>query len=117
MQSKWLRSLAAFAAAMFASPLLAQPFNSSATPEIGHDLSPSLQSMANNVKVDQLCAQQPAQLLPNATGLTLDQNFCGYTPAPFPIFASDASGAAGPNHYFQTENFSAVIFDKTGKVV
>jgi uncharacterized repeat protein (TIGR01451 family) len=102
---------------MFASPLLAQPFNSSATPEIGHDLSPSLQSMANNVKVDQLCAQQPAQLLPNATGLTLDQNFCGYTPAPFPIFASDASGAAGPNHYFQTENFSAVIFDKTGKVV
>ena len=117
MQSKWIRSLGALALAMFASPLLAQTFNSNATPEIGHDLSPTLQSMANNMKADQLCTQGPAQLLPNSTGLTLDQNFCGYTPAPFKAFASDDSGAAGPNHYFQTENFSAVIFDKTGKVV
>ena len=72
----------------------------------------------------QSCAQQPPQLLPNSTGMTIDQNFCGYTPAPQPlcqggvcVIASDNSGAAGPNHYFQAENFSAVIFDKTGQVV
>jgi hypothetical protein len=63
-------------------------------------------------------------VLPNSTGITLDQNFCGFTPTPSTlcpggvcVIASDNSGAAGPNHYFQAENFSAVIFDKTGQVV
>jgi uncharacterized repeat protein (TIGR01451 family) len=108
--------------AISALPLFAQ-INSSATPEVGHDTSPSLRSLAGNVQNPQLCAQQPPQLLPNATGLTFDQNFCGYTPTPSsPIcttcaIASDDSGAAGPNHYFQTENYSATIFDKAGQVV
>jgi uncharacterized repeat protein (TIGR01451 family) len=106
--------------AIFASPLIAQ-INSSATPEIGHDTSLPLRTLAGNVQNPQSCAQQPAQVLPNSTGITLDQNFCGFTPTPSPlgngVIASDNSGAAGSNHYFQTENYSAVIFDKTGQVV
>jgi uncharacterized repeat protein (TIGR01451 family) len=108
-------------AAMAATPASAQPFSSSAVAELGHDTSPTLQSLANNVKIQQLCAQAPSQLLPNSTGLTIDQDFCGYTPTPSPlpggVIASDNSGAAGPNNYFQTENYSAVIFDKKGQVV
>jgi len=107
-----------------ARPASAQPFFSSAVAELGHDTSPSLKSLANNVKTPQVCAQAPSQLLPNSTGITIDQNFCGYTPTPSTlcpggvcVIASDNSGAAGPNHYFQAENFSAVIFDKTGQVV
>src|SRR5262249_26030136 len=121
-QNNWLYSLGAIAMAMSASPLLAQ-IHSSATPEIRHDVSPSLHNLANNVSNPQSCAQQPAQLLPNSTGLSIGQNFCGYTPKPSsPIcttcaIASDDSGAAGPNHYFQTENYSATIFDKAGQVV
>jgi uncharacterized repeat protein (TIGR01451 family) len=105
-------------------PALAQIY-SSATAEIGHDTSLSLKTLAGNVKIPQSCAQQPPQLLPNPTGLSIDQDFCGYMPVPMPlcpndncgVTASDNSGAAGPNHYFQTENFSAIIFDKTGQVV
>lgn len=109
--------------AIYVSPISAQ-VNSSAIPEVGHDTSPSLQSLANNVQIPQTCAQLSAQLLPNSTGLALDQNFCGYNPAPSPcpngncgVIASDNSGAAGPDHYFQTENYAATIFDKTGNVV
>lgn len=111
-----------FAAA--ARPASAQPFSSSAVAEIGHDTSPTLKSLANNVTTAQVCAQAPSQLLPNSTGLTIDRNFCGFTPTPQPlcpqgncVIASDNSGAPGPNHYFQVENFSGIIFDKTGQVV
>ena len=107
-----------------ASPPPPPPFTSNATAEIGHDTSPALKTLAGNVVNSQSCAQQPSQLLPNSTGITLDQNFCGFTPTPSTlcpggvcVIASDNSGAAGPNHYFQAENFSAVIFDKTGQVV
>ena len=106
-----------------ASPPPPPPYSSNATSEIGHDTSPSLKTLAGNVVNTQSCAQQPPQLLPNSTGITIDQNFCGYTPTPQPlcsggvcVIASDNSGAAGPNHYFQAENYSAVIFDKTGQV-
>ena len=120
MQLTCLRFLGVVALVVPASPLLAQ-INSSATPEIGHDTSLPLRTLAKNVQNPQACAQQPAQLLPNSTGLAIEQNFCGYTPTPSPlpggVIASDDSGAAGPNHYFQTENYSAVIFDKTGQVV
>lgn len=116
--------LASGIAGTAASPPPPPPYSSNATSEIGHDTSPSLATLAGNVINTQSCAQQPPQLLPNSTGLTLDQNFCGYTPAPQPlcqggvcVIASDNSGAAGPNHYFQAENFSAVIFNKTGQVV
>src|SRR6266851_2199411 len=99
---------------------LGQTYSNSATAEVGHDTSLPLQSLANS-SGSTSCPQQPAQLLPNATGLSIDQNFCGYTPAPKPlpggVIASDDSGAAGLNHYFQTENYSAAIFDKTGQVV
>jgi uncharacterized repeat protein (TIGR01451 family) len=122
MKGTWLRILGATALALSSSPLLAQ-INSSAISEIGHDTSPSLKSLAGNVKSPQVCPQQPPQLLANPTGLSIDQNFCGYTPTPSsPIcttcaIASDDSGAAGPNNYFQTENYSATIFDKAGQVV
>ena len=110
--------------AIYVPPGFAQ-VNSNAILEIGHDTSPSLKTLAGNVKDPQLCAQLPPQSLPNATGLALDQNFCGYnhpTQECSPdgcggVVASDNSGAAGPNHYFQTENYSATIFDKTGQVV
>jgi uncharacterized repeat protein (TIGR01451 family) len=103
-----------------APPALPQIY-SNATAEIGHDISPeTLQNLAN-ISGSTLCPQQPAQLLPNATGLSIDQNFCGYIPMPAPLdggaIASDDSGAVGPNHYFQTENYFATIFDKTGRVV
>ncbi|HEU4939615.1 MAG TPA: DUF11 domain-containing protein [Vicinamibacterales bacterium] len=116
--------LAVATVVIIASPAFAQPFNSTAIAEVGHDTSPTLESMTGGGKNTQSCAQQPAQVLPNATGITIDQNFCGYTPAPQTlcsggvcVIASDNSGAAGPNHYFQHENYSAVIFDKTGQVV
>ncbi len=116
--------LFALGIAAAARPASAQPFFSSAVAELGHDTSPSLKSLANNVKNPQVCAQAPSQLLPNSTGITIDQNFCGYTPTPSAlcpmgncVIASDNSGAPGPNHYFQVENFSGVIFDKTGQVV
>ena len=69
--------------AIYVSPISAQ-VNSSAILEVGHDTSPSLQNLANNVQVPQTCAQLSAQMLPNSTGLALDQNFCGYNPAPSP---------------------------------
>jgi uncharacterized repeat protein (TIGR01451 family) len=55
-----------------------------------------------------------------STGPSLVTGFPGYaTPAgqmgtPWP---TDASGAAGPNHYMQTVNFSAVIYDKAGNII
>jgi uncharacterized repeat protein (TIGR01451 family) len=106
----------------WAPPAIAQSYSSNAVAEVGHDTSPSLQSLANNVQDPQTCAQLPPQSLVNSTGLALDRNFCGFTPTgPLPgesgARASDNSGAAGPDHYFQTENFSAVIFDKSGQVV
>jgi uncharacterized repeat protein (TIGR01451 family) len=114
---------AAFAGSS-APPAFAQPFNANAVAEIGHDTSPTLESITSGVKATQSCAQQPPQVLPNSTGIALDQNFCGYTPTPSTlcsggvcVIASDNSGAAGPNHYFQHENFAAVIFDKSGQVV
>jgi uncharacterized repeat protein (TIGR01451 family) len=107
-----------------ASPPPPPSYSSNATAEIGHDTSPSLKILASNVVNPQSCAQQPPQLLPNSTGITIDQNFCGYTPTPQTlcpggvcVIASDNSGAAGPNHYVQAENYSAVIFDKAGQVV
>jgi uncharacterized repeat protein (TIGR01451 family) len=120
MEKSFLLLTAVCALTIFPSPLLAQ-VNSNATPEVGHDTSPTLASLVGNVQNPQNCAQQPPQILSNALGVTLDQNFCGFTPTPSPlvnsVIASDNSGAAGPNHYFQAENFSAAIFDKTGQMV
>ena len=54
-----------------------------------------------------------------ATGLTIVENFLGITTPPNTTsqWASDATGAPGPNHYMQATNFSAAIFDKQGNVV
>lgn len=59
-------------------------------------------------------------LLNPATGLTVVKNFPGYAApgGPIPnVPASDTSGAAGPNHYMQSVNFSATIYDKGGNIV
>jgi uncharacterized repeat protein (TIGR01451 family) len=94
---------------------------SSAISETGHDTSPTLQSLAGGVSNPQLCPKLSQQL---GTGLSIDQNFCGYITSPTVIppdnkspLASDTSGAVGPNHYFQTVNYVATIFDKSGNVV
>lgn len=54
-----------------------------------------------------------------ATGLTIVENFLGITTPPNTTgqWASDATGAPGPNHYMQATNFSAAIFDKQGNLV
>src|SRR5262249_22045624 len=53
-------------------------------------------------------------------GLALVRSFPGIaTPSGFmgTPFATDATGAAGPDHYLQAVNFSAAIYDKTGNLL
>ena len=54
-----------------------------------------------------------------ATGLTIVQNFAGISTPPntTSTWASDATGAPGPNHYMQATNFSAAIYDKQGTLL
>jgi uncharacterized repeat protein (TIGR01451 family) len=92
--------------------------------DIQHDTSPALQTLAG-APSPVSCTEQAPQLFPNPTGITIDRNFCGYFAPQDPLCipdgkcaeASDASGAAGPDNYFQTENYAATIFDKIGNVV
>jgi hypothetical protein len=52
-----------------------------------------------------------------ANALTVTRSFEGISTAQsFPIgnWATDASGAVGPNHYVQTVNFAYQVYDKTG---
>jgi hypothetical protein len=65
-------ALAIFALIGGATPTIAQIY-SSAVPEIAHDISPILAGLSGVNPPS--CPQQPAQLLPNSTGLTIDQNF------------------------------------------
>jgi hypothetical protein len=89
--------------------------------EIAHDISPPLKNAAGASPLS--CTSLATQLYPSpGTGLTVDQNFCGYATTPMPFqppspSASDTSGAVGPNNYFQTVNYFATIFDKKGTVV
>ena len=61
----------------------------------------------------------PAALGTQATGLTIVQNFLGIATPPntTSTWASDATGAPGPNHYMQATNFSAAIYDKQGTLL
>jgi uncharacterized repeat protein (TIGR01451 family) len=48
---------------------------------------------------------------------TIVQNFPGMTASPGNTFATDASGAVGPNHFVAAVNFSAAIYDKSGNLL
>jgi uncharacterized repeat protein (TIGR01451 family) len=98
--------------------------------DMQHDTSPPLREIVSNAQTEtqailpSLMPQLFAgpSLLGPATGLTSVVNFPGYA-APGGLFpmsgvnASDTSGAAGPNHYMQSVNFAATIYDKNGTIV
>jgi hypothetical protein len=81
--------------------------------------APSPRSVAPGV--DLLFGSRPAQLTANPFSVL--QNFQGLTTAELAAagldgnFASDSSGAVGPNHYLHSANFGFKIFDKIGNVL
>src|SRR5262245_25206633 len=89
---------------------------------VRHDVSPPLREMVAAAKPTAL--KPPASSRSNAsaavmrrraTGLALDQNFNGFAAqgGAIPnVPASDTTGAAGPNHYMQSVNFVATIYNR-----
>ena len=101
-----------------------QEFSTIKHADVHHDISPPLREM-----VAESSAQLPAfdplagladPVLLSPLGLTVALTFPGIATPPGTMgtpWATDASGAAGPNHYVQTVNFSAAIYDKNGNLL
>src|SRR6266481_228689 len=105
--------------------------------DVQHALSPPLSELvgkAQTVPSAQQEANPPNGLVPTTTrtianpvplnaascSLGVVQNFPGIaTPPGFmgTPWATDASGAVGPDHFVQTVNFSAAIYDKSGNLL
>ena len=96
--------------------------------DIQHDTSPPLRELVGGGSSGAAGGPSVAQMLEPfsgvspqvSTGLTIVQNFSGFQAGGGAIPnvpASDTSGAAGPNHYMQSVNFAATIYDKTKKIV
>lgn len=94
--------------------------------DVHHDMSPPIREIVTSSAgvLPPTRARQTIEPFAalSATGLSLVQNFPGFA-APGGLLpssgvsASDTSGAAGPDHYMQSVNFAATIYDKTGNIV
>jgi uncharacterized repeat protein (TIGR01451 family) len=90
--------------------------------DVYHDLSRPLREFASGPFIPPPAREamsSPVMLLGPA-GLALALTFPGIatpTGTTGTPWATDASGAAGPNHYMQTVNFSAAIYDKSGNLL
>src|SRR5437870_3571344 len=92
--------------------------------DVYHDTSAPLRELvggaSNPISAHETLASSDDPISHFALGLGLVRSFPGIaTPAGFmgTPWATDASGAAGPNHYVQTVNFSAAIYDKNGNTI
>jgi uncharacterized repeat protein (TIGR01451 family) len=120
------------AALLFVSVLpLLTPINSPTSTyrsgrDVHHDMSPPIREIVTSSAgvLPPTRARQSIEPFAalSATGLSVVQNFPGFT-APGGLLpssgvsASDTSGAAGPDHYMQSVNFAATIYDKAGNIV
>jgi uncharacterized repeat protein (TIGR01451 family) len=110
--------------AQTASPAPVPSVTARPTAAVQHDTSRPLRDIVRDTVAAQgpIAGPLPAPLPPifvSANGLTVVQNFPGIaTPSGTTSqWASDATGAPGPDHYMQAVNFSAAIFDKEGNLV
>lgn len=95
-----------------------------ATTALHHDTSRPLRDVvgggaARNLSGATRLAASQSDITISATGLSIVQNFPGIATPPntTSTWASDATGAPGPDHYMQATNFSAAIFDKQGNLL
>jgi len=96
-----------------------------ATAAVHHDVSRALRDVVQAATASRTLAAPLSQqasspaITISATGLAVVQSFDGIVTPPntTSTWASDATGAPGPDHYMQAVNFSAAIFDKQGNLV
>jgi uncharacterized repeat protein (TIGR01451 family) len=120
-----MRSCALWAALVVVAALLAggSPRPAAAAPalrgaDVLHDTSAPLRDLVGMASPSP--GALPADFDDPPPGITVFRNFAGFAApgGPIPnVPASDTSGAVGPNHYVQSVNFAATIYDKNGSVV